>query len=127
VVQETNLAAPQFAPSTPACPMVSARSEPGRLVTVGIRNQPLRIVVVVGLWAMWVLWTITRFTSTVIATMPASSTCPKFQGCATSAAVAVQRQFSWSWWHFILTVIGAGLLFAASVMILRTPRSVDEL
>jgi hypothetical protein len=94
---------------------------------VGVRNQPLRIVVVVGLWAMWVLWTITRFTSTVITTMPTPTTCPKFQACAGAAAVAVTRQFSWSWWHFILTVIGAGLLVAASIMILRTPRSVDEI
>jgi hypothetical protein len=95
---------------------------------VGIRNQPLRVVVVVGLWAMWTLWTITRFTSTVITTMPTTTTCPNIQTCATAtASVAVTRQFSWSFWHFVLTVIGAGLLVAASVMILRTPRSVDEI
>ncbi len=88
----------------------------------------MRVVVVVGLWAMWVLWTVTRFTSTAIVTIPATTTtCPTFQTCATPAAVAVQRQFSWSWWHFVFTLIGAALLVAASVMILRTPRSVDEL
>jgi hypothetical protein len=78
---------------------------------------------------MWVLWTVTRFTSTAIVTIPATTTtCPTFQtACGTSAAVAVQRQFSWSWWHFVFTVIGAALLVAASVMILRTPRSVDEI
>jgi len=96
---------------------------------VGIRNQPLRIVVVVGLWAMWVLWTINRFTSTVITSIPTSTTCPTFQGCASSSAssVAVTRQFSWSWWHFVFTVVGAVLLVAASMMMLRTPRTVDEI
>jgi hypothetical protein len=94
---------------------------------VGIRNQPLRVVVVVGLWAMWVLWTITRFTSTVIASMPTSTTCPRFEACAATTSVAVARQFSWSWLHFVFTVIGAVLLVAASIMILRTPRTVDEI
>lgn len=83
---------------------------------------------VVGLWAMWVLWTITRFTGTVIATIPSSTTCPSDQpSCASPSALAVTRQFYWSWWHFLFAVLGAVLLVAASVMILRTPRSVDEI
>jgi hypothetical protein len=94
---------------------------------VAIRNQPLRVVVVVGLWAMWVLWTITRFTSTVIASMPTATLCPQLQACASDTTVAVARQFSWSWAHFVFTIIGAALLVAASVMILRTPRTVDEI
>ncbi len=94
---------------------------------MGIRNQPLRIVVVVGLWAMWVLWTINRFTSTVITSIPSTTTCPTYQSCSAPSAVAVTRQFSWSWWHFVFTVVGAGLLVAASMMILRTPRTVDEI
>ncbi|HEV3280327.1 MAG TPA: hypothetical protein VG032_01870 [Acidimicrobiales bacterium] len=95
---------------------------------MGIRNQPARIVVVVGLWAMWVLWTVTRFTSTMIVTLPSTSTtCPTFQTCATPASVAVQRTFYFSWWHLVFTVIGAVLLVAASVMLLRTPRSIDEI
>ena len=94
---------------------------------IGIRNQPLRIVVVVGLWAMWVLWTINRFTSTVITSIPSTTTCPSNQGCSAASVVAVNRQFSWTWWHFVFTVIGAVLLVAASVMILRTPRTVDEI
>jgi hypothetical protein len=94
---------------------------------VGIRNQPLRIVVVVGLWAMWVLWTITRFTSTAIVSLPFTATCPNSGPCASPSAVAVTRQFSWSWWHFLFALIGAVLLVAASVMILRAPRSVDEI
>jgi hypothetical protein len=96
---------------------------------VGIRNQPLRIVVVVGLWAMWVLWTINRFTSTVITSIPSSTTCPSYEACssATTSTVAVNREFNWSWWHFVFTVVGAALLVAASMMILRTPRSVDEI
>jgi hypothetical protein len=98
----------------------------GKITPVGIRNQPLRIVVVVGLWAMWVLWTITRFTSTVIVTLPTTTTCPRLS-CAATSAVGVNRQFNWSWWHFLFALIGAALLVAASVMILRTPRSVDEL
>lgn len=81
----------------------------------------------VGLWAMWVLWTITRFTSTVIAAMPSASDCPRFQDCSADTTVAVARQFSWSWPHFVFTVVGALLLIAASVMILRTPRTVDEI
>lgn len=76
---------------------------------------------------MWVLWTITRFTSTVIAAMPITTPCPSYEACTSRSAVAVTRQFSWSWWHFLFTVIGAGLLIAASIMILRTPRSVDEI
>ena len=101
---------------------------PAKMPTVGIRNQPLRIVVVVGLWAMWVLWTVTRFTSTAIVSLPlTTTTCPSFKACANRPAVAVMRQFSWSWWHFLFTVIGAILLVAASTMILRTPRSVDEI
>ncbi len=76
---------------------------------------------------MWVLWTITRFTSTVIVTMPTTTTCPSVDGCATPTAVGVQREFNWSWWHFLFALIGAALLVAASVMILRTPRSVDEI
>ncbi len=92
-----------------------------------MRNQPARIVVVIGLWAMWVLWTITRFTSTVIATVPSTTECPYSHACASTSSVAVTREFYWSWWHFIFTVIGAGLLVAASMMILRTPRSVDEI
>jgi len=88
----------------------------------------MRIVVVVGLWAMWVLWTVTRFTSTMIVTIPATSTtCPTYQTCATPTSVAVQRQFYFSWWHLVFTIIGAVLLTAASVMLLRTPRSVDEI
>jgi len=84
--------------------------------------------VVVGLWAMWVLWTITRFTGTVIATVPNTTTCRTFQtGCVAPSAVSVTRQFYWSWWHFVFAVLGAVLLVAASVMILRTPRSVDEI
>jgi hypothetical protein len=94
---------------------------------VGIRNQPLRIVVVVGLWAMWVLWTITRFTSTAIVSLPFTATCPDSGPCASPPAVAVTRQFSWGWWHFLFALIGAVLLVAASVMILRAPRSVDEI
>lgn len=92
---------------------------------MGTRNQPFRIVVVVGLWSMWVLWTISRFTSTVIATMPA--TCLSGRVCPASDSVAVTRQFDWSFWHFVFTVIGAGLLIAASVIILRSPRTVDEI
>lgn len=96
--------------------------------TVGMRNQPLRIVVVVGLWAMWVLWTVTRFTSTAIVSLPlTTTTCPSYKTCDIRPAIAVMRQFSWSWWHFLFTVIGAVLLVAASTMILRTPRSVDEI
>ena len=94
---------------------------------MGIRNQPLRIVVVVGLWAMWVLWTINRFTSTVITAIPSTTTCPSYQTCSDASAVAVNRQFNWSWWHFVFSIIGAGLLVAASMMILRTPRTVDEI
>ena len=96
---------------------------------MGIRNQPLRIVVVVGLWAMWVLWTINRFTSTVITSIPTNATCPSYDSCSSTSAstVAVTRQFSWSWWHFVFTIVGAGLLVAASMMILRTPRTVDEI
>jgi hypothetical protein len=98
-----------------------------KIPTVGIRNQPLRIVVVVGLWAMWVLWTVTRFSSTAIVSLPfTSTTCPSFKACGTRPAVAAMRQFS-CWWHFLFTVIGAVLLVAASTMILRTPRSVDEI
>ena len=41
--------------------------------------------------------------------------------------MAVQRTFYFSWWHLVFTVIGAVLLVAASVMLLRTPRSVDEI
>ena len=83
---------------------------------------------VVGLWAMWVLWTVTRFTSTVIATIPNTTTCPSYRSsCTTPAAVSVNRQFYWSWWHFVFAVLGAVLLVAASVMILRTPRSIDEI
>lgn len=99
----------------------------GKDQRVGIRNQPLRIVVVVGLWAMWVLWTITRFTSTAIVSLPFTTTCASPGPCASPPAVAVTRQFSWSWWHFLFALIGAVLLVAASVMILRTPRSVDEI
>jgi hypothetical protein len=88
----------------------------------------MRVVVVVGLWAMWVLWTVTRFTSTMIVTIPATSTtCPGNRSCATPTSVAVQRQFYFSWWHFLFTVIGALLLLAASVMLLRTPRSIEEI
>lgn len=88
----------------------------------------MRIIVVVGLWAMWVLWTVTRFTSTTIVPNPATSTtCPTYETCATPTSVAVQRQFYFSWWHLVFTLIGAGLLLAASVMLLRTPRSVDEI
>jgi hypothetical protein len=77
---------------------------------------------------MWVLWTVTRFTSTAIVSLPfTTTTCPSFKACATQPVVAVTRQFSWSWWHFLFTVIGAVLLVAASMMILRTPRSVDEI
>jgi hypothetical protein len=82
---------------------------------------------VVGLWAMWVLWTVTRFTSTAIVTMAATGTCPSYESCTGSQTEAVTREFSWSWWHFLFTVIGALLLVAASTMILRTPRSVDEI
>lgn len=92
-----------------------------------MRNQPARIVVVVGLWAMWVLWTITRFTSTVVTTVPPTAVCPYGHNCAGTSSLAVTREFYWSWWHFLFTVIGAGLLVAASVMLLRTPRSVDEI
>ncbi|MGH9080809.1 MAG: hypothetical protein ACRDYE_12195 [Acidimicrobiales bacterium] len=95
---------------------------------MGIRNQPMRIVVVVGLWAMWVLWTVTRFTSTAVVTIPVTSTtCPSYQSCTAPTAIAVQRQFYFSWWHLVFTVIGALLLVAASFMLLRTPRSVDEI
>jgi hypothetical protein len=88
----------------------------------------MRIVVVIGLWAMWVLWTVTRFTSTAIVTIPVSSTtCPTYQTCATPASVAVERQFYFSWWHLVFTLIGAVLLTAASFMLLRTPRSIDEI
>ena len=76
---------------------------------------------------MWVLWTINRFTSTVITSIPSTTTCPSNQGCSAASVVAVNRQFSWTWWHFVFTVIGAVLLVAASVMILRTPRTVDEI
>jgi hypothetical protein len=88
----------------------------------------MRIVVVVGLWAMWVLWTVTRFTSTAVVTLPATSTtCPTDQACATPTSVAVQREFYFSWWHLVFTVIGAALLVAASFMLLRTPRSLEEI
>ncbi len=77
---------------------------------------------------MWVLWTITRFTGTVIATIPSTTICPSEQStCVSPSALAVTRQFYWSWWHFVFAVLGAVLLVAASVMILRTPRSVDEI
>jgi hypothetical protein len=94
---------------------------------VGIRNQPLRVVVVIGLWAMFVLWTITRFTSTIILQAPTTTTCRNASGCSAPAAVEVTRQFSWSWWHFVFSLVGFGLLLAASVMILRTPRSLEEI
>jgi hypothetical protein len=92
-----------------------------------MRNQPLRIVVVIGLWGMWVLWTVTRFTSTAVVTIPTTTTCPSNRACSTTASLAVQRQFYWSWWHFVFTIIGAVLLVATSIMLLRTPRSLDEL
>jgi hypothetical protein len=111
-----------FQAGIPAC-----GGKRGQDLRVRIRNQPLRIVVVVGLWAMWVLWTITRFTSTAIVSLPFTTTCPSPGPCASPPAVAVTRQFSWSWWHFLFALIGAVLLVAASVMILRTPRSVDEI
>jgi hypothetical protein len=77
---------------------------------------------------MWVLWTVTRFTSTMIVTLSSTSTtCPTFQTCTAPASVAVQRTFYFSWWHLVFTVIGAVLLLAASVMLLRTPRSVEEI
>ena len=76
---------------------------------------------------MWVLWTINRFTSTVITSIPSTTTCPSNQSCSAASVVAVTRQFNWSIWHFIFTVIGAVLLVAASMMILRTPRTVDEI
>jgi hypothetical protein len=110
---------------------IAAGGDPGGQIwhdpAVGIRNQPLRVIVVVGLWAMWVLWTITRFTSTVIASMPTAALCTRFQSCPSDTTVAVARQFSWSWAHFVFALIGAALLVAASVMILRTPRTVDEI
>ncbi len=93
---------------------------------MSIRNQPLRIVVVVGLWVMFALWTITRFTGTVIEQMPNAKNCPRFEACASNTSVEVARQFSWSWWHFLLSIVGAALLLAASVMILRSPRSIDD-
>jgi glycerol uptake facilitator-like aquaporin len=86
----------------------------------------MRIVVVVGLWVMFALWTITRFTGTVIEQMPNAKNCPRFEACASGASVEVARQFSWSWWHFLLSIVGAVLLVAASVMILRSPRSIDD-
>jgi glycerol uptake facilitator-like aquaporin len=92
---------------------------------VSVRNQPLRIVVVVGLWVMFALWTIARFTGTVVEQLP-NSGCTRFTACASATSVAVARQFSWSWWHFILSLVGAGLLVAASIMILRSPRSIDD-
>jgi hypothetical protein len=85
----------------------------------------MRIVVVVGLWVMFALWTISRFTGTIIKAAPNPSTCSTFQACS-NGAVEVTKQFSWSWWHFIFTVIGAVLLLSASIMILRSPRSVDD-
>jgi hypothetical protein len=96
---------------------------------VAIRNQPLRVVVVIGLWAMFVLWTITRFTSTIILEAPntTTTTCPNDSGCSAAAAVEVTRQFSWSWWHFLFSLVGFGLLLAASIMILRSPRSLEEI
>jgi hypothetical protein len=94
---------------------------------VGIRNQPLRVMVVIGLWAMFVLWTITRFTSTIILQATTTTTCPNDSGCGSAAAVEVTRQFSWSWWHFVFSLVGFGLLLAASIMILRSPRSLEEI
>ena len=102
------------------------RSRVCHYAAVGVRNQPLRIVVVVGLWVMFALWTITRFTGTVVEQMPNATNCAKYPNCASSTSVEVARQFSWSWWHFVLSVVGAALLVAASVMILRTPRSLDD-
>jgi hypothetical protein len=93
---------------------------------VHVRNQPLRIVVVVGLWAMWVLWTINRFTSTVIAQVPQPPGSCHNQSCQ-APMVAVTREFQWTWWHFMFTIIGAALLVAASVIMLRTPRTIDEI
>lgn len=81
-----------------------------------------------GLWGMWVLWTVTRFTSTAVVTIPpTSTTCPTYQACGTATSVAVERQFYFSWWHFVFTVVGAVLLVATSFMLLRTPRSVEEI
>jgi len=82
--------------------------------------------VVVGLWVMFALWTIARFTGTVVEQLPTNSGCTRFTACASATSVAVARQFSWSWWHFLLSVVGAALLVAASIMILRSPRSIDD-
>ena len=86
------------------------------------------IVVVVGLWAMWVLWTVTpvhQHGNRVAAVD--DDHVPEFQGLRRPTRHSGDETVQLELVALSFTVIGAVLLVAASTMILRTPRSVDEI